>query len=154
LHFPNPYLLIPIPSLNNVHNQVHGAHENRSQDQRRNVLNINALAQKVNMVDEDRQQKQDDGVHDEDADAERQDDDRAENEREKRLQKPVEEGEYEGNEQELGNRGVHDEAGYEKVGEPKRESVAEYGESDFCEPMHGIDYSMGSGRLTGFIGML
>ncbi len=128
-----------------MHNQVHGAHEDRSQDQRRNVLNINALAQKVNMVDEDGQQEQDNGVHDEDADAERQDDDRAEDERENRLQNPVQQGEHEGDEQELRDRGVHHEAGYEKVREPKRESVAEDGECDLCEPVHGIDYSMARG---------
>ena len=119
-----------------MNGEVYGAHDNGCQEERRNGLYCNAPMEKVNVICEDRKDIQDDCVHDDDAETERDHDDGSEDECEERLQEKVEDCKDEADHDELPNIGAQDKSGHPAIGKPQRKSVAEDDDRDLCEPVH------------------
>jgi hypothetical protein len=68
-----------------MNEEVDDANDQGGEEQRRNVLYDNASVKKVNVIGNDRQEIEDNAVHDKYAKPEREDDDRAEYQRENWL---------------------------------------------------------------------
>ena len=81
-----------------MNDEVHDAYNKGCVNERRNVLNNKASPQKVNVIKEEGKYPKDDGIHNEDADTERENDDGTENKRENRFQNAVQKRKDERNE--------------------------------------------------------
>ena len=68
-----------------MNNEVHDAYKECCIDKRWNVLNDNGSMQKVNVIQEEGKEPEDERIHDKNADAEREDDDGPEHQREERF---------------------------------------------------------------------
>ena len=72
-----------------MYDEVHGAYDDGSDEERGNGLYNNASMKKVNVSGDYREKPDDDAIHDDDANAEREHDDGAEHEREHWFQNKV-----------------------------------------------------------------
>lgn len=107
-------------------NIVDDAYNEGGEDERRNVLNDNTSTDDVNVLCNDLKNIEDDGVHYNKADPKRNDDDRAENKSEYRLQEEGEQGENDRNEDDRDPITAQAEARDEFVRHPQRKRVASY----------------------------
>jgi hypothetical protein len=116
--------------------EVHDAYNECADNERESGLNTNASMQEVNAGSDGRQEPNNDAVHDKDAGAEREDDDRRENKVQDWFQNEIQKRQNEREEGKL--PGVHTDrkTGDVKVDRPKRKRVPSRRYENPRNPMH------------------